>query len=128
MNELHIVTVLDWILLILLAIFIQDILTGLTIIPLFWKDVKWTVFIFRTRNRWIKLDNNHFLVKTKDRNYVIFFLYSWLFEVYEGSTSKEINNKYSLGGQSNKADYLTFWQKWIGIKIEQRYKYYCLKK
>lgn len=63
------------------------------------------------------IDKGH--LKYKDK--IIVFHYSWLFNVYEGQTIEEISNKYDLGGQSNKTDYLTWWQKIIGRKIESWY-------
>lgn len=91
-------------------------------LPLYWRDVRWTFFIlFNLKRMEILKDNEHFLVRGKKRNYVITFNESWLFFVYEGNDQEEIWNRYSLGGQSNKADYLTFWQKWIGKKIENYY-------
>jgi len=78
-------------------------------IPLFWNDVRWTWFIYRNMKKADIIDKEH--LKYKDK--IIVFYDSWLFEVYEGQTKEEIRNKYDLGGQSNKADYLTWWQKII---------------
>lgn len=86
-------------------------------IPLYWKDVRWTWLIFKNINKAEMLDNKHFKYKGK----IIWFCESWLFEVYEGETVVEIGSKYNLGGQSNKANYLTWWQKIIGRKIEKWY-------
>jgi hypothetical protein len=86
-------------------------------IPLYWKNVKWTWFIYRNIKHAEILDKTHLKYKHK----IIVFYDSWLFEVYDGDTIEEISNKYSLGGQSNKADYLTWWQKIIGKKIEEWY-------
>ena len=86
-------------------------------IPLSFKDVKWTWFVYKKIGKSKILDKNHL----KYRDKIVVFYDSWLFEVYEGETIEEIACKYSLGGQSNKADYLTWWQKIIGIKIEKWY-------
>lgn len=86
-------------------------------IPLFFNDVRWTWFIYRKIKKSEVLDKKH--LKYKDK--IIVFYDSWLFEVYEGKTVEEIAYKYDLGGQSNKADYLTWWQKIIGKKIERWY-------
>jgi len=86
-------------------------------IPLFINDVKWTWFIYKNMKKAEIIDKRH--LKCKDK--IIVFHDSWLFEVYDGHTKEEIWNKYDLGGQSNKADYLTWWQKIIGKKIENWY-------
>lgn len=86
-------------------------------IPLFINDVKWTWFIYKNMKKAEIIDKQH--LKYKDK--IIVFYDSWLFEVYDGHTKEEIWNKYTLGGQSNKADYLTWWQKIIGRKIESWY-------
>ena len=85
--------------------------------PIGLEDVKWTWFVYKHINEAEFLDEKH--LKYKDKIFV--FLEPWLFEVYEGKTKEEIRHKYALGGQSNKADYLTWWQKIIGRKIESMY-------
>jgi len=86
-------------------------------IPLYWKDVKWTWFVYRNMKKAIIVDKYHLIIKGK----VIVFYSSWSWSVYEGNSYEEIRHKYSIGGQSNKADYLTWWQKIIGRKIEKWY-------
>lgn len=86
-------------------------------IPLYWKDVKWTLFVYRNIKKATIVDKEHLIIKGK----VIVFYESWLFDVYEGNSCEEIRHRYSLGGQSNKANYLTWWQKIIGKKIEKWY-------
>lgn len=109
--------------LMILSITLVFLLTGFAVkiekigIPLFWNDVKWTWFVFRNFYKSEMLDTKHFKVK----DYIIVFNAPWLFYVYKGKSVEEIRHKYSLGGQSNEADYLTFWQKIIGKKIENMY-------
>ena len=86
-------------------------------IPLFWKDVKWTWFVYKNMKKAKVIDKEHLVYDGK----IIVFYCSWLWDVYEGNTRDEIKSKYSLGGQSNKAYYLTWWQKLIGRKIENWY-------
>ena len=86
-------------------------------IPLSWKDVKWTWFVYKNMKKAKVIDKEYLVYDGK----VIVFYYSWLWDVYEGNTPDEIKHKYSIGGQSNKADYLTWWQKIIGKKIENWY-------
>lgn len=86
-------------------------------IPLFWKDFKWTWFVYKNMRKATIIDKEHLIVKGK----VIVFYYSWHWNVYEGKSREEIRHKYSIGGQSNKADYLTCLQKIIGRKIEKWY-------
>ena len=86
-------------------------------IPLFWNQVKWTWFVYRNMKKAKIIDKEHLIIN----GYVIVFLYPWLWDVYLGDSREEIGRKYSLGGQSNKADYLTWWQKIIGKKIEKWY-------
>jgi hypothetical protein len=85
--------------------------------PIGLEDVKWTWFVYKHINEAEFLDEKHLIYKDK----IFVFLEPWLFEVYEGKTKEEIRHKYALGGQSNKADYLTWWQKIIGRKIESMY-------
>ena len=88
-------------------------------VPLFWNDVKWTLFIYKNLRKLKKLDSNSLfsskVYHVSGTCYNVIFYDSWLFEVY-----KE-DSEYSLGGQSNKADYLTWWQKIIGKRIEKYY-------
>jgi len=86
-------------------------------IPLFWNDVKWTWFVYRNMKKAKIIDKEHLIYNGK----VIVFYDSWLWNVYVGNSREEIRNKYSIGGQSNKACYLTWWQKIIGKKIEDWY-------
>jgi len=86
-------------------------------IPLYWKDVRWTWFVYRHMKKATVIDKEHLIVKGK----VIVFYNSWIWNVYEGNSREKISHKYSIGGQSNKADYLTWWQKIIGRKIEKWY-------
>jgi hypothetical protein len=85
-------------------------------------DFKWTFFIYRNLKNATKLDNEHLLIKTKKQNYVVVFHEPWLFHVYKGSSCEEIRNLYNIGGQSNKSDCLSFWEKWIGSRIEKFYR------
>jgi len=85
-------------------------------IPIFLNDVKWTWFVYRNKER-SEIIDNYLLID----GYVIVFHYPWLWCVYEGNSYEEIRNKFSLGGQSNKSSYLTWWQKIIGKKIENWY-------
>lgn len=85
-------------------------------IALFWDNVKWTWFIYKNLDDAKILNKKHFYIKDK----IIVFYCSCLFEVYEGKTIEEIESKYSLGGQSNKASYLTWWEKKLGKEIEKK--------
>lgn len=98
--------------------------------PLFPKNAKWTIYIWLNLKRltpiescyrWDDNKDKYFLLKKKQKNYVVSFMHSWLYHIYEGSTAKELQHKYDMGGQSNKADYLKFWEKGIGKKIEKWY-------
>lgn len=102
-------------------------------IPLYFEKFKWTWFIYKNRKNWILLNekpdwtslidnSNYFRIDKKTKKYIIHFRESWLFEVYKGSSVDDIKFKYPLGGQSNKAEYLTQCEKKIGRKIEQYYK------
>jgi hypothetical protein len=134
MNDLIMYTVLIlYVLLVLLFVIIEiSLCFNLPLhlhkigLPLSWNDVKMMLFVYRTRKRWVKLDDEHFLVKKNGEDYTIWFNYTWLFQVYEGNivNKKWYNFSYCLGGQSNRNDSLTFWQKWFGKKIEN---YYCQK-
>lgn len=86
-------------------------------IPLYWKDVKWTWFVYKNMKKATIIDKKHLIYNGK----LIIFYDSWLWNVYIGNSLEEISHKCSVGGQSNKADYLTFWQKIIGRKIEKWY-------
>lgn len=86
-------------------------------IPLFSRNVRWVLFIALNKKKFTVIDNYHFYFKGK----IIIFLESWLFHVYEGESVEEVKYKYDLGGQSNKADYLTWWEKLIGKNIENWY-------
>jgi hypothetical protein len=86
-------------------------------IPLFGNDVKWTWFVYKNMKKAKIIDKEHLIYNGK----VIVFYDSWLWDVYIGNSRDEIRYKYSIGGQSNKADYLTWWQKIIGKKIEKWY-------
>ena len=86
-------------------------------IPLYWKDVKGTWFVYRNMKKAKIIDKEHLIYNGK----VIVFYHSWLWNVYIGNSREEIQDKYSIGGQSNKAHYLTWWQKIIGKKIEKWY-------
>jgi len=86
-------------------------------IPLYWKDVKWTWFVYSNMKKAKVIDKEHLIYNGK----VIVFYDSWIWNVYIGNSCEEIRYKYSIGGQSNKADYLTWWQKIIGAKIEKWY-------
>jgi len=93
-------------------------------IPLFWKDVKWTWFIYKNLNKLEKVESdlmNTDVYRIKNTEYYVIFGYSWLFNVCKSESQYNIGCKYDLGGQSNKADYLTFWQKIIGRNIEKWY-------
>lgn len=98
-------------------------------IPLFFKNSKMLIFIYMNKSKLINLDNTYenFLLTHKSNNYVIVWSYTWMFHVYEGSTCDEILFKYDIGGQSNKADYLTFWEKYLGNKLEKYYLSYLFK-
>lgn len=90
-------------------------------IPIYWKDVKWTWFIYRNLNNLEKVESdlhNTDVFRIKDTEYYVTFGYSWLFHVCKSESQFNIGSKYDLGGQSNKANYLTWWQKIIGRKIE----------
>ena len=92
--------------------------------PLYWKDVKWTWFIYKNLNKLERVDSdliNTDVYRVKGTDYYVTFLYRWLFHVIKSESQYNIGSKYDLGGQSNKADYLTCWQKFIGKKIEKWY-------
>lgn len=92
-------------------------------IPLYWKDVKWTWFIYKNLNKLEKVDSDLLrdVYRIKDTSYYVTFLYPWLFNICKSESQYTLGSKYSLGGQSNKASYLTWWQKIIGRKIEKWY-------
>lgn len=93
-------------------------------IPIFTKDAKWTWFIFRNLNKLEKVESdlhNTDVFRIKDTEYYVTFGYSWMFHVCKSESQFNIGSKYDLGGQSNKASYLTWWQKIIGKKIEKWY-------
>lgn len=85
------------------------------------EDWRWTKVIWKTRKNWVRSNDNYFYIKYKNKDYVIAFHESWLFNIYEGKTKEEIQHKYALGGQSNKADYLRLYQLRLGKKIERYY-------
>jgi len=92
-------------------------------VPLFSNDVKWTLFIYKNLKKLILTEDDRTskTYNVKNTDYYVVFYDSWLFEVYKSESVENLGDKYSLGGQSNKADYLTKWQKMIGNKIEQWY-------
>ena len=93
-------------------------------IPLFNKDVKWTWFIYKNLKNLNKVDSDlseTIVFRVSNTDYYIIFLNSWLFNVVKSESQYKLGPKYSLGGQSNKASYLTWWQKIIGRKIEKWY-------
>lgn len=93
-------------------------------IPLYNKDVRWTWFILRNLKNLKKVESDlpqTDVFRVKDSDYYVNFLNSWLFDVVKSESQYKIGCKYSLGGQSNKASYLTWWQKIIGRKIEKWY-------
>ena len=93
-------------------------------IPLFWNDVKWTWFIYRNRKKLKKVESDLRTVdvyKVDNTDYYVTFPESWLFDVVKSESQYNLGPKYDLGGQSNKADYLTWWQKILGRKIENWY-------
>jgi len=104
---------------ILIGIIIIIIIDLYTSTPVFYKKAKWTIYIYTNLSKLKKIDNKYYKLNNK---YIVVFYKPWLFEIYEGATKKEIKFKYSLGGQSNKADYLTWWEKIMGYKIEKWYK------
>jgi hypothetical protein len=65
--------------------------------------------------------NKCFLLTIKKTDYVVVFMESWMWHIYEGKTYEEIEHKYDLGGHSNKASHLNIYEKWIGRKIENWY-------
>jgi len=115
------------ILVIYLLLIIFDIPNYKLGIPVFYKDLYWTVYIYLNLDNLKKLNNKYFLLKKKN-SYIIWFLYPWQFEIYDGKSIKEIENTYHLGGQSNKASYLTRYQRYIGKKIEKYYLKYLSDK
>lgn len=86
--------------------------------PYFPEDTVGVIYIFLNLNKLKKIDDRYFNLNDK---YIVVFRYSWLFEIYRGRTKEEIKHSYSWGSQSNRADYLRFWQKIIGKRIEKWY-------
>lgn len=86
-------------------------------IPLYLDDVRWTWFVYRNIKKAKIINENYLIYDGK----IIAFYESWLWNVYVGNSPEEIKYKYSVGGQSNRASYLTWWQKAMGNKIEKWY-------
>ena len=101
------------------------------IIPYFSKKAYWTIFIWRNLKNLVVCDGssmgNH-CFKVKNKDYIVVFLSNDHFTVYRGKTAYEIQRKHSIGGQCNKANYLTFWELWIGKKIEKWYDNYLVER
>ena len=112
-----------WVL-IFIIISIFDIPINKIGIPIFGENVKWTWFIFRNLKKAKKVESDlptTDVFRIKDSDYYIVFFDSWLYNIVRSESQYKLGNKYDLGGQSNKADYLTWWQKIIGRKIENWY-------
>ena len=93
---------------------------GVIVFP---NDYKWVKYIYKNLNNLekVKTDLISDVFKIKNTNYYVHFIDSWLFDIIESESQYKLGGKYSLGGQSNKADYLTKREKVIGGKIENWY-------
>lgn len=93
------------------------------------KSYEWTAFISKNLNNLYptksKANYNdglpiYFKIKGFD-NFVIVFMYTWMWHIYRGQNVEQILYKTREGGQSNCADYLTPTELRTGIKIQNWY-------
>lgn len=95
------------------------------------KDWQWTKFIYKNLDKLYPIESysvwnldkkypTYFKIEGYN-NYVIVFSYSWMWHIYQGQSAEGIRNSFDLGGQSNRADYLTSQQLRVGIQIQRWY-------